>query len=204
MNIKLHGLWSGMLAISCAMTACSTTAPTNPLDDYEQLKPTTIFQQPTATSQQYPAAMVDHGRYLVSLLGCGTCHTEGALVGEPNSNKLLAGSHTGIAYSNPLQVKNPGVVYPANLTPDKETGIGNWTEQQIVAMIRTGTDNHGSASLPVMPWPAYAIISNDDARAIAAYLLSLSPVHNDVPRNVKPGERATHPFVHFGVYRSIK
>ena len=202
MTTKIISASIAAVMIAWVIASCSTSGP---LDDYEQLTPTTIMEQPKPTVQTaYSAEVVQHGRYLVSLLGCGTCHTEGALVGEPDTDKLLAGSHTGIAYSNPLQVKNPGVVYPANLTPDKQTGIGNWTEQQIIAMVRTGTDNHGSAALPVMPWPAYAIINEEDARAIAAYLLSLPSVHNEVPRNVRPGQRANYPFVHFGVYRSIK
>lgn len=183
------------------LAACVRTY--NPMDDYEQLTPTTLLESPApAGNAAYPADRVEHGRYLVSLLGCGSCHTNGALVGLPNNAHLLAGSDTGIAYSNPMVVPNPGVVYPSNLTPDMETGIGSWALEQIIVMVKSGVDNHGSRTLPVMPWPAYAHITDDDAMAIAMYLKSLPPVRHRVPEDVAPGRRATAPFVHFGVYQS--
>ena len=184
------------------MTLLACAADYNPLDDYEQLTPVTLLEAPAATAGTHPPEAVARGQYLVALLGCGSCHTDGALVGEPNNARLLAGSGVGIAYSNPLAQPNPGVVYPANLTPDAATGIGNWTLEQIMAMVQSGTDNHGSQTLPVMPWPAYANITDDDARAIAMYLQSLAPVRHQVPADVRPGQRARAPFIHFGVYRS--
>jgi len=82
------------------------------------------------------------------------------------------------------------------------TGIGSWSVAEIVAMIRTGVDKHSGQTLPVMPWPSYAQIEEADATAIAAYLLSLPAVPHAVPANVRPGQRARAPYVHFGVYRS--
>ncbi|MDT8429112.1 MAG: c-type cytochrome [Pseudomonadales bacterium] len=194
LRLALYGV------VPLALLACA--AEYNPLDDYEQLTPVTLLEAPPATANNHPPEAVARGQYLVALLGCGSCHTDGALVGEPSSARLLAGSGVGIAYSNPLAQANPGVVYPPNLTPDANTGIGNWTLEQIMVMVKSGTDNHGSQTLPVMPWPAYANITDDDARAIAMYLQSLTPVNHRVPANVRPGQRATAPFVHFGVYRS--
>lgn len=185
------------------LAACSAGGGNNPLADYEQLEPATILQAPAADAGAgFDPLQVEKGRYLVGLLGCGSCHTDGALVGTPVTGRLLAGSDTGIAYSNPLEVDNPGVVYPSNLTPDEDTGIGSWSLDQIVTMIRAGTDNHGVRTIPVMPWPAYANITGEDATAIAMYLKSLPPVRHQVPVNVRPGQRARAPFVHFGVYRS--
>ena len=183
------------------VAACATAS--NPMDEFEQLTPASQLQAPDApNSGDFPAAQVARGQYLVSLLGCGSCHTDGALIGEPDSKRLLAGSQTGIAYSNPLVQPNPGIVYPANLTPDRQTGIGNRSVEQLVTLLRAGTDRHGSQILPVMPWPAYAYMTADDAAAIATYLKSLSPVRHQVPANVPPGQPASAPFVHFGVYRS--
>jgi len=145
---------------------------------------------------------VEKGKYLTGLLGCGSCHTNGALVGMPRQDQLLAGSSTGIAWSNPMQESNPGIVYPSNLTPDMETGIGSWSIAQIVNMVQAGIDNHGSRTLPVMPWPSYANINDEDANSIAMYLKSLPPVRHQVPQNVSPGRKAVAPFVHFGVYQS--
>ena len=161
------------------LSACSSTD--NPLDDYEQLTPATQLDAPVASATaNFSPEEVERGRYLVGLLGCSSCHTNGALVGTPNMAQLLAGSDTGIAWTNPLAERNPGVVYPANLTPDK----------------------HSGQTLPVMPWPSYANIHAEDATAIAAYLLSLPPVSHRVPANARPGQRAPSPFVHFGVYQS--
>jgi len=93
-------------------------------------------------------------------------------------------------------------MFPSNLTPDPETGIGKLSDDQVVAAIREGLDRHGLQRLPVMPWPAYAKISDDDINAILAYIRTLPPVRHEVPRNVLPGKKADSPFVHFGVYRS--
>lgn len=184
--------------------SCLSCSSQNPLSNFEQVTPTTVMQQPSVGNKDnFPPKIVEHGKYLVSLLGCGTCHTDGALIGEANRNRLLAGSRIGIAISDPLKTNLPGVVYPGNLTPDNETGIGNWSQDQLVDMIRTGTNQHGASTLSVMPWPAYASINSDDAKAIAAYLLSLKPVRHSVPRNVRPGQKATASFVHYGIYRQI-
>lgn len=188
-------------SIATALCACAETY--NPLEDYEQRNPATNLATPAPVANaNFSAEDVARGQYLVGLLGCGSCHTNGALVGTPDLQQLLAGSDTGIAWTNPLVQRNPGIVYPANLTPDIETGIGSWSTGDIVAMIRTGVDKHSGQTLPVMPWPSYAQIHAEDANAIAAYLKSLPPVRHRVPVNVQPGQRARSAFIHFGVYQS--
>lgn len=190
---------------SCAMLLSTTAAvaQTDPLEGYEVVTPASDLDHPAALpSETYDVDTIARGKYLVELLRCGACHTDGALIGEPRSDRLLAGSTVGIAYTNPMQNEHPGVVYPSNLTPDAETGLGAWREQQIVRMIREGTDNHGRRAMAVMPTSAYYTLKDEDARAIAAYLLSLPPVRHEVPRNAEPGEKAPSRFVHFGVYES--
>jgi len=81
------------------------------------------------------------------------------------------------------------VTYPRNLTPDPETGIGNWSEDDIVKAFRTGQRADGSAILPPMPWPGYAHMPDEDAYAIAAYLKSLPPVKHKVPDKLPPGAK---------------
>lgn len=191
---------TALLCGIATLAACS--AYYNPLDDYEQLDPATILATPKANSGSYPSESVDRGQYLVGLLGCGSCHTDGALVGAPVPGRELAGSSIGIAYSNPLAVPRPGVLFASNLTPDPETGIGSRSLADLVRMIRLGVNEHGSQTIPVMPWPAYVNITGEDAEAIAMYLKSLPPVSHQVPRNVRPGQRASAPFVHFGVYQT--
>ena len=191
------------LLLLCSLLLAACQSGYNPLDDYEELDPATIFDNPEPLpSQTYTPEQLEHGRYMVRMLGCGSCHTDGALVGAPVMSRQLAGSETGIAYTSPFVDRNPGVVFPPNLTPDMETGLGSWTMNRLVDMIRLGTSSHGGTSLPVMPWPAFAGITDEDALAIAAYLKSLPPVRHQVPARVRPGQRTSASFVHFGVYQS--
>lgn len=146
--------------------------------------------------------MVQRGRYLVQLLGCASCHTDGALIGQPDASKTLAGSSIGIAYTNPMVNDFPGAVYPPNLTPDRDTGLGRWSVAEITTMVRTGRNRHGSQTMTIMPWTSYAQLSNADATAIASYLKALTPVRHQVPERVMPGNPARTPLVHVGLYRS--
>jgi hypothetical protein len=92
--------------------------------------------------------------------------------------------------------------YPSNITPDEETGIGSWSDQQITAAIRSGIGRHGDRRIATMPWQGYARMTDDDAAAMLAYLHSIEPIRNRVPKEVSPGKAAASPFVYFGVYRS--
>jgi mono/diheme cytochrome c family protein len=205
---SIYHLMAG-LSVAGILAACSSAENQqvgyNPLTEFEQLDPASIFASPEPIpSADYSTEQLSRGRYLVGLLGCGSCHTDGSLVGNPVTSRLLAGSSTGIAYTSPFVDDFPGIVYPANLTPDMETGLGSWTMERLVTMIRVGTTEHSASSLPVMPWPAYSSITYDDALSIAAYLKSLAPVRHQVPNNVRRGQRASAPYVHFGVYQSLQ
>jgi cytochrome c553 len=83
-----------------------------------------------------------------------------------------------------------GVFYGPNLTPDPETGLGTWSEAEIVTAIRTGQRPDGRMLAPVMPWMNLAALSDEDALALAAYLKSLPPVSNRVPGPVGPDQPA--------------
>jgi hypothetical protein len=130
-------------------------------------------------------AQIQRGEYLVEMLACAACHTDGQLIDEPNAERYLAGSDVGIAYTND---EHPGVVFPANLTPDKQTGLGRWKPAEIRRNIQYGIDKHGHQQLPIMPWPGYA------------HLMSLPPIKHAVPKNVAPGTPSVAPYVRFGVY----
>jgi mono/diheme cytochrome c family protein len=142
-------------------------------------------------------AQIERGKYLVNLLSCAACHTDGQLINEPVKERYLAGSDVGIAYSND---ENPGVVFPANLTPDPETGLGRWSREEITRNIRYGIDKHGRQQLPIMPWPGYAHMAIEDAEAITSYLMSIAPVKHQVPKNVARNEPSKAPYVKYGVY----
>lgn len=192
-----------LAALTMIVLCACAVSRFDPTAKFEPKTPTTIMEAPEpdpALARRDPRIL--RGKYLVELLGCGSCHTDGALIGQPDSTRRLAGSHIGIAYSDPLQYRFPGVVYPPNLTPDLITGIGRWQQEEIVAFLRSGTDRHGRQGIPVMPFGAYAKLSDADAGAIAVYLRSLPPVSHEVPSNVPKGKKANAPYVHFGVYMS--
>jgi len=184
---------------------CVAESRKNILNDYEEVDATTVLDAPTSkpgTFSPQNRAVVARGEYLVEILACGSCHTDGALAGDPDFDLTLAGSKTGIAFTNPLGEEYPGVIYPPNITPDNKTGIGDWTDTQIANAIRAGIGRHGSRRLVSMPWRGYAKISEDDVIAIVGYLRTIDAVRHQVPDEVKPGRLASHPFVYYGVYRS--
>lgn len=186
---------AGLLAM--AVTAAPATNK-NVLQGMTPVEASKNLELPTGSDE----AAAAQGRYLVGLLGCASCHTDGALIGKPDPGKTLAGSRIGIAYSNPMMNEFPGAVYPPNLTPDKETGLGEWSVDDIVTLLRSGKTRHGRQTMAIMPWNSYAQLSGDDARAIASYLKSLAPIKHAVPRQVMPGNPAKTPLVHVGLYRS--
>lgn len=141
----------------------------------------------------------ERGAYLVGLLGCGQCHTDGALLGNP-TGMPLAGSSIGIAVSAALDGEPPAVVFPGNLTPDVDTGIGGWSEDSLMNALRHGRRNDWAPISPVMPWQAYANLETADLRAIARFLLSQPAVRNRVPQATDPGIASRAPYVRIGVY----
>jgi mono/diheme cytochrome c family protein len=128
---------------------------------------------------------VQRGKYLVSLGGCQDCHTPGHFFGKRDPTRVLGGSEVGFA------LPGLGVFYGPNLTPDKETGLGAWSEQQIATAITTGMRPDGRQLAPIMPWRDFANLSRADALAIAAFLKSLPPVRNKVPGPFGPNEKPT-------------
>jgi mono/diheme cytochrome c family protein len=130
-------------------------------------------------------AQTERGKYLVTIGGCSDCHTPGNFLGHPDIKRFLGGSDVGFA------IPGLGVFVGRNLTPDKETGLGNWTEQQIITAFTTGVRPDGRVLAPTMPWRALSKLTKSDAQAIAAYLKSLPPVKHDVPGPFGPSETPT-------------
>jgi len=144
--------------------------------------PTTNAGPPAATAMTLEQK-VARGKQISFSSACIDCHTPGTLYGAPDTTRMLSGSELG--WEGPW-----GVSYPRNLTPDNETGLGTWTEDQIVAAVRTGVRPDKTPILPPMPWPAYAYMSDDDAYALAAYLKSLPPISHKAPDRIPPGQPA--------------
>jgi mono/diheme cytochrome c family protein len=128
---------------------------------------------------------VARGKYLVTVGSCTDCHTPGSFFGKPDMSKYLGGSDVGFA------IPHLGVFVGPNLTSDKATGLGNWTETQIVNAITKGQTPQGRMLAPVMPWHGYANLTASDALAIAAYLKSLPAVSHQVAGPFGPNETPT-------------
>jgi len=138
-----------------------------------------------ATAASAQDAEIKRGQYLVTLGNCNDCHTPGHFFGKPDKARILAGSEVG------FEIPGLGTFYGPNLTPDRETGLGNWSAEEIVKAIRKGERPDGRILAPIMPWQAFANLTDADARAIAAFLKSLPPVKNKVPGPFGPNEKPT-------------
>jgi mono/diheme cytochrome c family protein len=132
---------------------------------------------------------VKRGEYLATIMDCGGCHTTGVFLGKPDPERYLGGSEVG------FQIPGLGIFYPPNLTPDPETGLGTWSEADIVTAVRTGVRRGGRVLAPVMPYNHYARLTDPDARALASYLKSLKPVRHQVPAITGASERPSAPYL---------
>jgi mono/diheme cytochrome c family protein len=126
---------------------------------------------------------VERGKYLLNIIPCTDCHTPGTFLGKPDMSRYLGGSEVG------FEVPGLGVFYGSNLTPDKETGLGNWTKEQIATSIRTGKRPDGRILAPPMPSEWFRHLTEADALAIAAYLKTLPPIKNKVPGPFGPTQK---------------
>jgi cytochrome c553 len=145
---------------------------------------------------------IARGEYMVNLLACGRCHTEGLLTGNQASGPYLAGSRIGVAYTAYSEDdSNPGVVFPGNLTPDEKTGLGTWSEPEIIRAMTAGVVKGGHEHLTVMPWANYGALTDQDLVAVARFLKSLSPVERTIPGAIAEGGEISQPYVRFGVYQ---
>ncbi|MGA7810967.1 c-type cytochrome [Bradyrhizobium sp.] len=115
---------------------------------------------------------IARGRYLATAADCGSCHT------MPGSNQPFAGGR-------PIETPFGKLVAP-NITPDDETGIGAWSDDQFDAAVRGGRARDGARLYPAMPFPYYARMSRDDVKAIRAYLSTVEPVHHAVTSDTLP------------------
>ncbi len=127
----------------------------------------------------------ERGKYLVMVAGCTDCHTPGHFLGNPDMTKYLGGSNVGFF------IPDLGTFYGPNLTPDPETGLGKWTDDQVIHALQTGERPDGRVLAPTMPWRAYAGMKRSDVADIVAFLRSLTPVRNKVPGPFGPSEKAT-------------
>jgi mono/diheme cytochrome c family protein len=133
----------------------------------------TLVNTANAQSNLAQSDLVKRGDYLVNtIMTCGNCHSP---KGPPSA---VAGKEfTG---GPPFDLP-PFTVTPSNITQDKETGIGTWSDADIKKLLRTGVRPNGVPIAPVMPVGFYGIITDSDMDAIVAYLRTIKPVSNKVP-----------------------
>ncbi len=118
---------------------------------------------PTKPATGVQETLIKRGEYLAKMGDCIACHTD-VKGGTP-------------AYAGGLPIATPfGTFYSPNITPDKETGIGNWTEADFIRALKDGRDPHGRNYFPVFPYVYFSKITDDDARALYAYFMSIPPV----------------------------
>lgn len=157
-------------------------------------------------------ATIARGQYLVTVGGCNDCHTPlkmGPNGPEPDMTRMLSGhpeqfvitaparmtSESWMIASTPTNTAHSGpwgVSFTANLTPDQNTGLGIWTEEMFIKTLRTG--RHMGASrpiLPPMPWFNYGKMTDEDLKAVYAYLRSIPAIHNRVPEPLPPADGTT-------------
>jgi mono/diheme cytochrome c family protein len=138
-----------------------------------------------------------HGKYIATIAGCTDCHTpfKAEYLRDPKTwtpeqiqaiafnaktaldeEKLLSGARA-------FDLGPAGVVYTRNLTPDKETGLGKWTDEQVKVAVKTGVSVDGGTLFPVMPYHTYNGMADADVDAVIAYLRSVKAISNKVPKD---------------------
>ena len=161
-----------------------------------------LYQAQPVFATRPNTRQIEHGRQLVTIGGCNDCHTpvkldpklglpvpqvERALSGHPQGapgpSSPLVASDLAVFGPTATSFRIPfGTAYAANLTPDRETGLGAWNETMFIQTMRNGRHlGAGRPILPPMPWPGVRQQSDADLRAMFAYLQSLPPIHNSVP-----------------------
>ncbi len=195
------------LAAALLLLAGMVLGTAHPREAVASIPGAVIYALPAANEDAGASPAVERGRYLVTAMGCHDCHTPwkmGANGPEPDMSRMLSGHpqdvriEAGVGTSGPWMAtvsgtftawSGPwGVSFTANLTPDAETGIGKWTEQDFVATVRSGRHlGRGRPLLPPMPSPNVAALNDDDLHAVFAYLRTIPAVKNRVPEPIPPG-----------------
>jgi mono/diheme cytochrome c family protein len=136
-----------------------------------------VFDRPPVPPSPPASDLVARGEYLVEgIAACGNCHSARTEDGE---------FIPGMEYAGNFVIEEvPFIAYAPNITPDPETGIGNWTDQEIERAIREGISRDGRVMIPPMAYPYFRDISSNDMAAIIAYLRSVPAVRNEVPASV--------------------
>jgi mono/diheme cytochrome c family protein len=141
-------------------------------------KPATA--RPSDVKVEITRARLARGKYLYNLADCDGCHSQRDF-SRFDGPVVESGRGQGTVF--PPDMGLPGVVAPRNITPDKETGLGNWTDGEKIRAIREGISRDGTALFPMMGYERFRHMSDEDVYSLVAYLNTLPPVRNPVPRS---------------------
>jgi mono/diheme cytochrome c family protein len=162
------------------------TAPKSETTQFPVTLLINTMPQPATFSERPPKEeLIKYGEYITNAAICMDCHTQ-QVKGQYQMDKYMAG---GFEFPMP----SGGTVRSANITPDAETGIGAWTEEQFLSRFKTYADStytpaevsHGALNT-MMPWGYYSKMKDEDLKAIFAYLKSLPPIKNEVEKFTPP------------------
>jgi mono/diheme cytochrome c family protein len=154
-----------------------------------------------STKSKAAQSPAEHGKYLVTLAGCNDCHTPmkmGPKGPEPDFSRMLSGHPSDMKMPPPPKPEGPwmvmaawtltawstpmGLAYSANITPDSATGIGKWDEATFMLAIRNGKHiGNGRPIMPPMPWQDFKQMTDEDLKAVYAFLRTVPAIHNQVP-----------------------
>jgi mono/diheme cytochrome c family protein len=164
-----------LIAYLRSLTPVDVPAPTNVLT--RSFRPPRL-QNPSAVRERAPTgATVERGAYLVQIAICKDCHSPRAPDGSYDEAHLMSGAGIAVALGDGQ------LLQPPNLTSDVETGLGAWSDADIIKAIRTGVARSGRTLHPAMPYAvAFSKMSDDDVKAIVAYLRTLPPQRRAIPR----------------------
>lgn len=124
--------------------------------------------------------VIERGNYLVNnVAGCMDCHSKRDF--NKYSGPVVPGSEGGGGLVFDQKWGLPGVIYGKNITPDSETGIGTWTDDEILRAMTQGISKNGDTLFPLMPYPNLNRMAKDDLLSIIAYIKTLKPIKNKVP-----------------------
>ncbi|YCK39915.1 hypothetical protein ACNF49_39375 [Actinomadura sp. ATCC 39365] len=194
------GVVSAVVGLS--MVACSETTSDNGVNE------TRVPKSENNGNSQAANIMITRGRYLATIGACEACHTPPEVPQnppDPSDKKQIARERNfrtdpdwvkyldhdrpnagGVPFVIRLSKDSNAVVYSRNITPDNETGIGSWSEDDIVKALRTGVTKNGRVLFMFPPHSFYPNLADDDAYALARYLKSLKPVRHEIPDRVLP------------------
>lgn len=135
--------------------------------------------QPSGVKVEMSAARIARGKYLFAVADCDGCHSVRDFTRFAGP---VVEHGRGAGFVFPKELGMPGTVAAANITPDRETGIGAWTDGEKIRAIREGVSRDGRPLFPMMGYTRFRKMSDDDVQSLVAYLNSLEPVRNRLPR----------------------